>query len=260
MAGNGDCSMRQDWCDEEEENLPNNNQNRVGRKDESVQGNGAHYGQGKEKLEEELTRLTLVMSENQQLLRNILADMQETDDELRVILALIRTDLEKNSTESLLSKEMNKKSGMEQKIMTNLTELVEGQEEIRLKLSDQSQIEDLMKIVETMALKQTKQERKPVLKCYWCREEGHLKRNCPRRINERWIQSQAFRQYPRGISKGGQPHPFKQGIAFRHKHNVDEMHEGISMSWPVERGNDTEVTNMEQSKRENAVASYNPLN
>jgi len=262
MASNGDCLTRQDWCVEmkEEENLPNNNRNRVGQKDESVQGNGAHYGQGKEKSEEELTRLTLVMSENQQLLRNILTDMQETDDELRLILALIRTDLEKSSTESLLSKEMTKKSGMEQEIMTNLTELVEGQEEIKLKLSDQSQIEDLTKIVETMALKQTEQERKPVLKCYWCREEGHLKRNCPRRINERWIQSQAFRQYPRGISKGGQPHTFKQGIAFRHKHNVDEMHKGISMSWPVDRGNDTEVTNMEQSKRENAVASYNPLN
>ena len=261
MAGNGDCSLRQDWCDEEVgESLPPNHQEKVGQKDESVQGNGVHYGQGKEKLEEELTRLTLVMSENQQLLRNILTDMQETDDELRVILALIRTDLEKSSTESLLSKETTKKSEMEQEIMTNLTELVEGQEEIKSKLSDQSEIEDLTKIVETMALKQNGQERKPSVKCYWCHEEGHLKRNCPRRINRRWIQSQVFRQYPQGINNWWKSQPFKQSIAFRHKHNVDGMHEGISMSWPVERGNDTEVINIGQSRRENATVSYNPLN
>jgi len=261
MAGNGDCSTRQDWCDEEnnEENLPLNNQNRVGQKDESVQGNGVHHGQGKEKLEE-LTRLALVMSENQCLLRNVLTDMQETDDELRLVLAIIRTDLEKSGTESLFSGEANKKSEMEQEIMTNLTELVEGQEEIKSKLSGQSQIEDLTKIVEAMALKQNDQERKPSFKCYWCHEEGHLKRNCPRRINRGWMQFQVFRQYPQRINKGWQSQPFKQSIASRHKHNVDGMHEGISMSWPVERRDDIEVSNIGQSRRENTIVSYNPLN
>jgi len=261
MAGNGDCSIRQDWCDEEVgESLPPNHQEKVGQKDEGVQGNGVHYGQSKEKLEEELTRLTLVMSENQQLLRNILTDMQETDDELRLILALIRTDLEKSSIESLLSKETTKKSEMEQEIMTNLTELVEGQEEIKSKLSDQSQIEDLTKIVETMALKQNDQERKPSFKCYSCHEEGHLKRNCPRRINRGGMQSQVFRQYPQRINKGWPAQPFQQRMGYRHRHNVDGMHQGISMSWPVEKSDDKEGRNIGQSRRENVIVSYNPLN
>jgi len=65
MTSNGDCSTRQDWCDEEdEESLPTNNQGQVGQNHEKFCGNGTHYGQDKEKLEEELTRLVLVMSEN----------------------------------------------------------------------------------------------------------------------------------------------------------------------------------------------------
>ena len=159
MDGNGDCSTRQDWCDKER--LSTTSQDIWGQKDESVQRNGVHCGQAKEKLEE-LTRLTLVMSENQCLLRKVLTDMQEADEELRLVLAIIRADLEKSSSESIFSGGVNKKSEMEQEIMTNLTELVEGQEEIKSKLSDQSQIEDLTKIVEEMALKQTEPERKPV--------------------------------------------------------------------------------------------------
>ena len=60
MTSNDDCSMRQDWCNEEdnEENLPLHNQGRVGEKYDYFRDNGTHSGQVKEKLEEELTRLT----------------------------------------------------------------------------------------------------------------------------------------------------------------------------------------------------------
>ena len=42
--------------------------------------------------------------------------MEETYDELRLVLAMIRTDLEKSSTESLGSDEVNKKIETEQKL------------------------------------------------------------------------------------------------------------------------------------------------
>jgi len=256
MASDGERSTRQDWCDQ---NLSHTNQDKVGQENENFRDNGAHGGQAKEKLEEELTRLTLVMSENQCLLRNVLTDMQEADEELRLVLAIIKADLKKSSRESEFSGGVNK-SEMKQEIMTNLTELVKGQEEIKSKLSDQSQIEDLTKIVEEMVLKQTDPERKPSFKCYWCYEEGHLKRNCPRRIDRGGIQSQVFRQHPQRINKGWPSQPFQQRMAYRHRHNVDGMHKGISMSWPVEGRDDIEGRNIGQSRRENVLVSHNPLN
>jgi len=256
MASDGERSTRQDWCDQ---NLPYINQEKVEQENENFRDKGVHGGQAKEKLAEELTRLTLAMSENQCLLRNVLTDMQQADEELRLVLAIIRADLEKSSRKSEFSGGVNK-SEMEQEIMTNLTELVEGQEEIKSKLSDQSRIEDLTRIVEEMVLKQTGPERKPVFECYWCHEEGHLKRNCPRRINKGGIQSQVFRQHPQRINNGWPSQTFQQGMAYRHRHNVDGMTKGISMSWPEEGRDDIEGRNIGQSRRENVLVSHNPLN
>ena len=262
MAKDTGCTTRQEWCDlvKNEERLPTESKQRMEQEQEHLYGDEVHSSQGKRQWEETLERLALVLTEYSYMLQNMMTYVQEIDNELSLVLALIRTDLEKSGTESLFSEETNEKGETEQKIIANLTELVEGQEEIKSKLSDQSQIEDLTKIVETMALKQNDQERKPFFKCYWCHEEGHMKRNCPQRINKRWMESQVFKQYPQRINRGWQSQPFKQSIASRYKHNVDEMHEGISMSWPVERRNDTEVINIGQSRKENTTVSYNPLN
>jgi len=262
MTSNDDCSTRQEWCDsvEDKERWSTENRQRMKQEQEHLYGDEVHLNQEKRHWGEALERLALVMADYKYMLQNMMTYVQEIDNELRPVLVLIRTDLEKSGTESLFSEETNKKGKMEQKIIVKLTGLVEGQEEIKSKLSEQSQIEDLTKIVETMTLKQNDQERKPSLRCYWCHEEGHLKRNCPQRINRRRTQPQVFRQHPQRINKRWQSKPFKQSIASQHKHNVDEMHEGISMSWPIEGRNDTEVINIGQRRREKATVSYNPLN
>jgi len=154
MASNGDCLMRQDWCDEvdNEENLPPNIQVKVGQKYEYFRGSGTHSGQAKEKLEEELTRLALVTTENKCLLQNMVTRIQETDNELRMVLKLIRADLEESSSELVPSEEVKKWKEMEQRIAVNLTELVEGQEAIKLKLNHHSKTEELTKLFEMMTL------------------------------------------------------------------------------------------------------------
>ena len=259
MASNGDCSRRRDWCNSVEgnERWSTENKQRMEQEQEHRYGDEIHSNQEKRQWGEVLERLALVMADYSYMLQNMMTHVQKMDNEFRPVLALIRTDLEKSSTESLIPGEANKRE-REQEIMNNLTKLEEGQEEIKSKLSDQSQIEDLTKIVEIMALQQTDQERKPSLRCYWCHEEGHLKRNCPQKINRKWTQPQELRQYPQRINKRWQSKPFKQSIASHHKHNADEIHEGISMSWPLKESND--VNTAGQNGRDNARVSYNPLN
>jgi len=245
MTSEDDCSTRQDWCDEEaEESLPTSNQEKVGQKHEKLCGNGAHYGQAKEKLEEELTRLALIITENKGLLENMLTCIQETDDELRLDLTVLRADLKRSNNDSMLREEVINWNVMEQRIITTLTELNECQNKVNhLKAID---LGKLFKAITQMRMGQEeKRVARPLARCYYCHEGGHLWRECPHRISkERWMQTPAF----------------KQRLAFRHKQNFDEMHGISSMTCPGKGSNDEDVMIMGQSSRENTIVSYNPLN
>jgi len=249
MTSEDDYLTRQDWCDEEdEENLTINNQEKVGQKHEKFCGDGTHYGQAKEKLEEELTRLALIITENKGLLKNMLTCIQETDDELRLDLTVLRADLKRNNNDLMPREEVINWKVMEQRITTTLTELEECQE--KLKLNYHLKAIDLGKLFKAINQMQGGQEEETVArlpaKCYYCHEGGHLWRGCPHRLNkERWMQTPAF----------------KQRLAFRYKQNFDEMH-GIpsSMTCHGEESNDKDVMTMGQSSRENTIVNHNPLN
>jgi len=245
MASNGDCLTRQDWCDQvDDEKLPTTNRNKVGRKYEHFRGNGTHYGQAKEQLEEELTRLALVISENRLLLRERQTCFQEADDELRLALMLLRENLQQNHNDSMLREDVINWEVMEQRIITTLTELGECQD--KLKLINITNLTQLFKALTQTPRGQVKEMAKQSLKmCYYCFEEGHFIKECPHKKNkEMWKQTQAF----------------KQKTAFRHKQKVDEMHSATSVSWTGEEGDDEDVITTGQSSRENVIVRYNPLN
>ena len=181
MTSHGDCLTKQDWSDEVEDEgnwLPND-QCRVGQKN----GDRTHYGQAKEKLEV-LTRLVLIMTEYKGLLQDVVTNIQEADDELRLVLKSIKTDLEKTSNELEPPEKEKTRNEMENRIITNLTELAEGQEAIKSTLNHYITTEDLTRHFE-MILIQRDQDRekatRPPVRCYWCHKEGHFKRECPQR-------------------------------------------------------------------------------
>jgi len=242
MASDGECSIRQDWCDhvDDEENLSHTNQDRVGQKNENFRDNGAHYGQAKEQLEEELTRLALVISEKRLLLREMQTCCQEADDELRLALTLLRADLQQKHNDSMLRNVINWEV-MEQRIIMTLTEVGECQKKLRLiKFTNLTLLFNVL--TQTPRGQETK--RSPKI-CYYCLEEGHFIKECPHKRNsEMWKQTQAF----------------KRKIAFRHRQKIDEMHGATSVSWTGKEGSDEDIIATGQNSKENAIVSYNPLN
>jgi len=249
MSSNGDCSLRQDWSEEvdDEGSLSSKNQERVGHKHDCFHGNGTHVGQAKDKLEEELARLALVMTENKHLVQDTLTCIQETDEELKMNSTILRAHLKRSNDDKMPQEAVINWDVMEQRIITALTGLERCQE--KLKLNPHFKVADLRELFRARPrtkMGKTKEiETRLSRTCYYCYEEGHYKDKCPHLYNRnQWMQTPAF----------------KQKMAFRQKHNSNEMHEMTSMSWPVKESNDVNVITAGQNGRDNARVSYNPLN
>ena len=230
MASDGECSIRQDWHDQD---LLYTNQEKVEHENENFCDNGAHYGQTKEQLEEELTRWTLIMSEKKLLLREMQKSCQKADDELRLALTCLKADLQQEHNDSMLKQIINWEV-LEQRIIRTLIEVGECQQKLRsIKLTNLIPIFKVL--IQTLRGQETKWSPKT---CYHCHKEGHLKRNCPERINKGWPSQ-----------------PFKQKIALRHKQKVDEVYRATSVSWTGEEGNDEDVITTGQNSRKNVKVS-----
>jgi len=247
MSSNGDCSLRQDLCGEvdDEGSLSSENQHSVGHKHDCFHGNGTHVGQVKDQLEEELARLVLVMTENKHLVQDTLACIQETDEELKMNLTILRAHLKRSNDAKMPQEEMINWDVMEQRIITALTGLERCQEKLKLSPHKVANLRELFQARTQMQMGRGKEmvARTPVT-CYYCYEKGHYKTKCPHLYNKKqWMQTPAF----------------KQKMAFRQKCNGNEMHEITSMSWPPKESNAVNGITTGQNGRDNARVSHNPL-
>jgi len=247
MSSNGDCSLRQDWCEEvdNEGSLSSENQHSAGHKHDCFHGNGTHVGQAKDQLEEELERLASVMTENKHLVQDTLTRIHETDEELKMNLTILRAHLKRSHDAKMPQEEVINWDVMEQRIITALTSLERCQEKLKLSPHKVANLRELFQARTQMQMGREKEmvARTPVT-CYYCYEKGHYKIKCPHLYNKnQWMQTPAF----------------KQKMAFRQKYNGNEMHEITSMSWPPKESNAVNGITTGQNGRDNARVSHNPL-
>ena len=239
------------------------------KEQEHICSNETYSKQEKNALEEELTRLVLVITKNKFMLQDMLTQMQETEYELRLDLTLIRADLERSNNAQLTQEEIINWNVVEHRIRTSLTKLEQWQRSQCLQLASKEdseqeriqekeemqsneekmpeilpQVRELINLLQRSLAKEQRAERPP-LKCYYYHEEGHFKRECPRRSNRaRRVSIPRFR---------------------RQKQNFDVMTVGESTAWP--RNDDDgdkfyekkRAMTTEQSRRENEKINHNPL-
>jgi len=218
---------------------------------ENICNNKAYSRSEKEALEEELTRLALVITENKFKIRNMLTQTQETEDEIRLGLVILRADLKRSDDQRMRREEIINWRVMENMIKEGLTKLEEyikeqnlgSKNELKLeqekRQAEETEYETLRDVLETQVqrgqVERDKKAERPPLKCYYCHEEGHFKRECPQRSNKKERESRPW------IRKQITENQFKQKTGFWHEQYTDDMSVGTTMAWPCDESSGEDI-------------------